>query len=325
MRKQLESGEIMSFVSTVRLLHGVASGMEYLRRHCSLNKMELQECMKASNLVLTSDGEVVVGNNLLRHDPVPVTEPLPQNLEEFLMEMFWFFGVRFTYGPSDPNLSDWNWISARNGGRSYSHMRMLECFMMFIAGALENVAGELENLIDALESLAARGELTFKNIRKAVIEVRQFNGGVGYWYRPPKPLACHLMDIGYMRDGDFIVLENCSNVEPFTNPAATYRCENNRDVEWVDESEITHYPAVPTLAMVRRDSSSVVYEDVKKSMFKGTPEDQLPPHLTRAHDYSVTRENGLRRPVFTRLSPQLLTSSHTDITSPVQPLQRSNV
>ncbi|KAF8157267.1 hypothetical protein B0H34DRAFT_798558 [Crassisporium funariophilum] len=249
MRKQLESGEVMSFVSTARLLHGVASGMEYLRRHCSLTKMELQGCMEATNLVLTSEGEVVVGHNLLMSDPGLVSEPLPENLEEFLMEMFWFFGVRFTYGPNDPDLSDWDWISARNGGRSYSHMRMLECFMMFIAGALEDVAGELDNLIDSLESLAARGELTFKNIRNAVLQVR--DGGIGFWYRPPKPLHCRLMDIGYMRNGEFIVLENCSDLDPFNNPTAVYRCEKSRDIDWVDEFGIRHCFTRSTSATIK--------------------------------------------------------------------------
>lgn len=105
--------------------------------------------------------------------------------------------------------------------------------MMFITGALEDVAGHLDKLIDVLESLAARGELTFKNIRKAVLQVR--NGMIGYWYRPVKPVDCHLMDMGYMRDGEFIVLENFSDMHPFTDPAAIYRCENNRDIDWVDE------------------------------------------------------------------------------------------
>ena len=50
--------------------------------------------IQASNLVLTSDGKVVVGHNLLENDPTSSSEPLPENLEEFLMEMFWFFGVR---------------------------------------------------------------------------------------------------------------------------------------------------------------------------------------------------------------------------------------
>ena len=45
-------------------------------------------------MVLTSDGKVVVGHNLLENDPTSSLEPLPENLEEFLMEMFWFFGVR---------------------------------------------------------------------------------------------------------------------------------------------------------------------------------------------------------------------------------------
>ena len=50
--------------------------------------------IQTSNMVLTSDGKVVVGHNLLENDPTSSLEPLPENLEEFLMEMFWFFGVR---------------------------------------------------------------------------------------------------------------------------------------------------------------------------------------------------------------------------------------
>ena len=110
---------------------------------------------------------------------------------------------------------------------------MLECFMMFIAGALEDVAGELDKLLDALETLSARGELTFKNIRKAVLQVR--DGLIGFWYRPPKPLSCRLMDMGYMRDEEFIVLENFSDVHPFTDPGSIYHSENTRDIDWVDE------------------------------------------------------------------------------------------
>lgn len=55
--------------------------------------------------------------------------------------------------------------------------------------------------------------------------------------------------------------------------------------------------------MIRRDSSSIVYEDVNKKMFKGIPEGQLPPHLARARDYTVTKEDNLTRPVYTRVSP----------------------
>lgn len=124
-------------------------------------------------------------------------------------------------------------ISAHNSGTSYSHMRMLECFIMFIAGALGDVAGELDSLIDALEALAAQKQLTFKNIRNAVLQVR--NGGIGFWYRPPRPLECRLMDIGYMQDGKFIVLENLSQVQPFSDPGAVYRRDNSRDIDWVDE------------------------------------------------------------------------------------------
>lgn len=68
----------------------------------------------------------------------------------------------------------------------------------------------------------------------------------------------------------------------------------------------SHYPAVPTLGMVRRDSSLVVYEDVNTKMFKGTTEDQLPPHLARARDYTMTRENGLTRPVPKKFSLSLI-------------------
>ena len=189
---------------------------------------------------------------------------------------------------------------------------MLECFMMYIAGTLQDVVGELDSLIDALESLAARGELTFKNIRNAVLEVRR--GGTGFWYRPPVPLNCRLGDVGYIEDGNFVVLENCVQ-EAFAEPASMYRSENKRDIDWVDEHGVryvfspnpppkrvpsnqsgSHYPAVPTLATVRRDSSSIVYEDVDNAKsFTGTTEDQLPPHLARARDYSMTRENGIIR------------------------------
>lgn len=300
MQKKLESNEAVSFTSTARLLHGVASGMEYLRRIGSLSKTELQECIKPFNLVLTAEGEVVIGHNLVANKPGQNLDPLPVNLEEFLLELFWSFGVRFTYGPQDPDLSDWNWILARNGGKSYSHMRMLECFMLFISGSFGQVAEDLDNLMDALEALAARDELTFRNIRRAVLEVRD---GIGFWYRPPKPLGCRLLDVGYIRDGEFIRLDNCRSMAPFlpdVRPEPVFYTENNRDIDWVDEFGVSHYPAVPTLAIIRRDNSSVVYENVSKKLFKGTPEALLPPHLARARDYTVTREDGLIRHRFTR-------------------------
>ena len=114
---------------------------------------------------------------------------------------------------------------------------MLECFMMYIAGTLQDVVGELDSLIDALESLAARGELTFKNIRNAVLEVRR--GGTGFWYRPPVPLNCRLGDVGYIEDGNFVVLENCVQ-EAFAEPASMYRSENKRDIDWVDEHGVRY-------------------------------------------------------------------------------------
>ena len=80
--------------------------------------------LQATNMVLTPEGEVVVGHHLLKSNPAMVAEPAPENLEEFLMELFWFFGIKvsccpagpkictltidqFTYGPKEPDLSDW--------------------------------------------------------------------------------------------------------------------------------------------------------------------------------------------------------------------------
>ena len=56
--------------------------------------------------------------------------------------------------------------------------------MMFIVGALGDAVGELDKLsIDALGTLSAREELTFKNIRKAVLQVRDgiLGGGRQSW------------------------------------------------------------------------------------------------------------------------------------------------
>ncbi|KAJ8703545.1 hypothetical protein PTI98_002161 [Pleurotus ostreatus] len=191
----------------LRVCQGISSGMEYLRTECiGLHQRELEACFDPSNIVLTPDGQPIVGHNLVINGPKLVPMQQSPGLDAWMKIQLQDFVNSFTYRKLD--LSDWDLLMARKHGRRASHIRLLEHFTSHAIPSFSEAAECFESLLASLEPIYQRRELTFQTIRSSAIQT--WTGA--YVYRPADAIDCALGDIGYMRDdGKFVVLTNESD------------------------------------------------------------------------------------------------------------------
>jgi len=231
MQAELRRGQVDSFMSTLQFLQGIASGLDYLLHHCSMNKTELEDCMRTSNLVITSEGKVIVGHNLVINGPGRSSQELEANLDTWLLDLFWWIGIPFLYGPDKPDVTNWNWVSCHDTPSS-SHLRILQSFLNYLMGSLTASAKGLQTTMELLESHYHHGSLTFKDIRQVILQVRHWQ--VGNIYRPLKPVEIQLLDVGFMSNEKFTALENCSNMFQyetiFSPPSSSPRCTGTAEI-----------------------------------------------------------------------------------------------
>ncbi|KAL0957948.1 hypothetical protein HGRIS_000129 [Hohenbuehelia grisea] len=218
--RKLCANQVESFMSTLYVLQGLASGMEYLQHLHSFTKNEIEECVQTTNLALTSEGRVVIGHNLVRsnlQEPPSMDEMAIPGLQKWLRVLFWNRLVELTYGPDSPhrsNYSEWNSILARGrpGQPSTSHLRLLETFACYAVVRIEDVTRHLDALLEALDSSYKEGTLTFPDIRQASMALRSPQ----YLYRPNDVLPAMVGDLGYMDDrGNFHLLTNVQSKAHF--------------------------------------------------------------------------------------------------------------
>ncbi|KAF7437587.1 hypothetical protein PC9H_004429 [Pleurotus ostreatus] len=196
-----------SFMVALRVVCPNQSGMEYLRTECiGLHQRELEACFDPSNIVLTPDGQPIVGHNLVINGPKLVPMQQSPGLDAWMKIQLQDFVNSFTYRKLD--LSDWDLLMARKHGRRASHIRLLEHFTSHAIPSFSEAAECFESLLASLEPIYQRRELTFQTIRSSAIQT--WTGA--YVYRPADAIDCALGDIGYMRDdGKFVVLTNESD------------------------------------------------------------------------------------------------------------------
>ncbi|KAF4591326.1 hypothetical protein EYR40_009929 [Pleurotus pulmonarius] len=206
--RRLNGDSVDSFMATLRVCQGIASGMEYLRRECSaLHHSELEACFQRPNIVLTPDGQPILGHNLVLGASTTAPETTPLELGTWLKTRYHDFIDSIIYEQVD--LSNWDLIMARKKGRRASHIRLLEHFTSHFVPSFTDVTVLLDTLLDTLERARQRNELSFRTIRSAAL--RLWSGAFLYW--PKTPVRCALGDIGYMReDGEFVVVARSSEL-----------------------------------------------------------------------------------------------------------------
>ncbi|KAF4581637.1 hypothetical protein EYR38_002966 [Pleurotus pulmonarius] len=206
--RRLNGDSVDSFMATLRVCQGIASGMEYLRRECSaLHHSELEACFQRPNTVLTPDGQPILGHNLVLGASTLAPETTPLELGTWLKTRYHDFIDSIIYEQVD--LSNWDLIMARKKGRRASHIRLLEHFTSHFVPSFTDVTVLLDSLLDTLERARQRNELSFRTIRSAAL--RLWSGAFLYW--PKTPVRCALGDIGYMReDGEFVVVARGSEL-----------------------------------------------------------------------------------------------------------------
>ncbi|KAL4261833.1 hypothetical protein AB1N83_007987 [Pleurotus pulmonarius] len=205
---KLKGSVVDSFMATLRICQGTASGVEFLRTEClELRRSELEACFDPSNIVLTPNGQAIIGHGLVLDMPEQVPSRPLLSLDAWLKHQCLNFVISMTYGRIDP--SDWNTLMARNGGRHASHLRVLEHFTSYVVPNFAKTTILFDALLDALESAHRHDELTFPRIRAAVLGL----WGGAFVYRPKTAIRCALGDVGYMRaDGEFAVLMNAGDL-----------------------------------------------------------------------------------------------------------------
>ena len=92
--------------------------------------------------------------------------------------------------------------TARHNNVSTSHLRSLPRLACYLIPTLSDVVQVLDKLEDALSESYSKGQLTFSGIRR---HLKTLESGA-FIYRPNKPLAVNIGDIGFMNDGEFVVL-----------------------------------------------------------------------------------------------------------------------
>ncbi|KAL4261839.1 hypothetical protein AB1N83_007983 [Pleurotus pulmonarius] len=251
--RRLGESSVDSFIVTLRVCQGIASGIEYLRRQCSeLHQSELEACFQSSNIVLTPSGQPIVGHNLVLDAPKVTSTKSPQDLDAWLKNKLLNFVNSITYGLLD--LSDWNLLMARKEGRRTSHLRLLEHFTSYVVPNFTESSSLFDFLLERIEHTYRRNELTFKDIRSTAITL--WSGA--FVYRPKTPIKCVLGDIGHMRaDGEFVVLTNSSSMmtlEVVKEPQLVLRSAGGTTIEGSSDGSgiIAHQFGETLFASIRR-------------------------------------------------------------------------
>ncbi|KAF4580260.1 hypothetical protein EYR40_003194 [Pleurotus pulmonarius] len=251
--RRLGGSSVDSFMATLRVCQGIASGIEYLRRQFSeLHQSELEACFQSSNIVLTPSGQPIVGHNLVLDVPKVTSKKSPQELDAWLKNKLLNFVNSITYGLLD--LSDWNLLMARKEGRRTSHLRLLEHFTSYVVPNFTESSSLFDFLLERIEHTYRRNELTFKEIRSTAITL--WSGA--FVYRPKTPINCVLGDIGHMRaDGEFVVLTNSSSMmklEVVKEPQLVLRSAGGTTVEGSSDGSgiIAHQFGETLFASIRR-------------------------------------------------------------------------
>jgi hypothetical protein len=97
--------------------------------------------------------------------------------------------------------------TARHNDVSRSHLRLLPRLACYLIPTLSDVVKELESLNSALSESYSQGQLTFSGIRRHMKNLES----TAFIYRPNKPLAVNVGDVGFMDDGEFVVLSTVQN------------------------------------------------------------------------------------------------------------------
>ncbi|KAI5120616.1 hypothetical protein M0805_008092 [Coniferiporia weirii] len=274
---QLGKGDIASVVSIAKLLQGLASGLEFLRTCGKVCKRELQDCLKTSNTVISEDGRLIVGHHLLidklRHEPLDN----PDSEVPWMKDALWYMVTEFVYGPKNPDYTDWNCeicvgiprntdsgtkfagTTAQFGGKSASHLRMLQTFIDHTQPSITHICKDLDRFVETLDDLNQdEGSLNYQTIRNAILEVK--GGRVAYCYRPKTPLPVKFLDIGYMDNaGNYVLVENVRHLikfEPYVHPGRTFNSSGGHTEGMPDGTGILRHRFFnPTCAQVRQMTS----------------------------------------------------------------------
>ncbi|KAL0957951.1 hypothetical protein HGRIS_000132 [Hohenbuehelia grisea] len=215
----LKKDKVTSFMITLKILQGIASGLEFLRCLSTLSKDEIEECAKVTNFVLTSEGQVVIGHNLVTtcwggKEDYQKDRATSDSLGEWLKTIFYTLIVQFAYGSHRQDYANWDWVMARgdDGRKNNRHLRYLQTFACYLVPTIKETSDHFDTVLEALEGQWERQELTFPAIRKAVMRER----GSAFVYRPKVAINACVGDVGYMDEqGTFRLLTNVTRRAEF--------------------------------------------------------------------------------------------------------------
>ncbi|RDB17002.1 hypothetical protein Hypma_002064 [Hypsizygus marmoreus] len=127
LQSTLSGGKAAGFLAGLDILHGITSAISYLRHECNFTKNELGECLKASNLLLSGQNHVMIGENLLLRPPHMIADTQDEaKVDLFLADEFWYLTRNLTCASYDP--TNWKVVSGQD---SSSSLRSLLHFSSF--------------------------------------------------------------------------------------------------------------------------------------------------------------------------------------------------
>jgi len=211
MRTKYNHNPVTGFISTLKMIEGLASACEYLGNIRLVSTEDLSQCTKLSNLMLNPEGKLLVGRNMLEtvsestatSSQTPTDMWMKDHLSKGVVELI--FGVPLTF-------TDWQ----EAGGLTSTgmpHLRTLLKYTAFYANyPMVDLTKNLRELYQQLQDQELElGVLTFRQIRAIMLQsppVINHN----HVFRPLTHVDVALGDLGYIdtRNGTPVFVKLCN-------------------------------------------------------------------------------------------------------------------
>jgi len=193
MRDQHLRAPMTGFISTLKMIEGLASACEYLGNSGLVTTGELSQSTQLSNLMLNTEGKIIVGRNMLDAvENTAISSQVPSDMwmKDHLVEN----GMKLIFGRAI-NFADWQEVAGFTG---MPYLRALVKYIAFYTNySMVDMVNNLQDLYRRLQDQQMElGPLTFQQIRAAMMESPVINHN--HVFRPPTHVDVALGDLGYI-------------------------------------------------------------------------------------------------------------------------------
>ncbi|KAJ7761132.1 hypothetical protein B0H16DRAFT_1456386 [Mycena metata] len=235
----VESSKAASFVLALTLLEGIASGLDYVRKHSNFTSTELMSIANIDNMFMDSTDRAIIGRDILIHPPdVERRINHSAQYDMWMGDQFWAITNKIISGGQ--NTAIWSYVG---GLDQYAHLRSL------LSVSSWNPTQSLSQIYETLQilkrSAAALGTdlqcIPFSHVTDILIAQKEslFN----FAFCPKDPWDVHVLDVGFVQDGVFVKLDNleaaCSTVQLDTGHRGYIRVLPEQEVEVIERGSLS--------------------------------------------------------------------------------------